>query len=180
MASLWAGEVEPRQVEPDPRPAKRQKASQGETAALKAHFAHACCVNCGLPYTHRHHIAFRRADNGDDIPANIAPLCTACHDLLHSRGSGWERVAAAIRVYVLTSRDRCVYMKSKMSWDRFNARYPLLSEPKAGNAGSPAPRGLGSESDWDRYEEPVWRYRPPEDRPPDFGSENETGFEHVA
>jgi hypothetical protein len=110
---------------PDPRPQRRHKASQSETAALKAHFAHATCVSCGLAYQHRHHIAFRKADSGDDIPVNIAPLCLQCHDLFHSRAPGWERVAAAIRQYVLVDNDRRRYAEEKLG-EKFGRRYPPL------------------------------------------------------
>jgi hypothetical protein len=158
-----------RQVEPDPRPSKRLRASQADWSDIHQEFAHACCVNCGLPYQSLHHVV-PRSQGGDDYKANLAPMCgdgtRGCHGILESHAPGWERVAAAVRVYVLTNRPRCVYVIGKLGWDRFNKRYPLLSEPSAGDANSPRTHGWrengsagGSESD------EVWRYRPPEDEP---------------
>jgi 5-methylcytosine-specific restriction endonuclease McrA len=174
------GQEAQRQVKPDPRPSKRLRASQSDWSDLHQGFAHACCVNCGLPYQSLHHIV-PRSQGGDDYKANLAPMCgdgtRGCHGILESHAPGWERVAAAVRVYVLTNRPRCVYVIGKLGWDRFNKRYPLLSEPGASSAsgsdletahegsyelGSGMPQAAsGSESS----DEPVWRYRPPEDEP---------------
>ena len=125
MASLWAGK-------PDPKPARRYRANQSETAALRNGFEHACCVNCGLRYESLHHIV-PRSQGGDDVAENMAPMCgdgtRGCHGILESHAPGWERIAASVRQYVLLNRGRCVYVISKIGWDRFNARYPLLSEP---------------------------------------------------
>jgi hypothetical protein len=170
MASLWAGAD--RDVEPDWKPEKREKATRYGWAVIYAHFENACCVHCGLPNVKSlHHIAFRKADSGDDVIENLAPMCRPHHDLFHSRGPGWEKVAASLRVYVLTNRDRCVYMKSKLSWERFNKRYPLLSEgvgandPGRAGASSPGISPAGdslapSESDWEHWEAPDERLSP--------------------
>jgi hypothetical protein len=161
------------QVEPDEKPAKRIKATKAEWDKIRAHFEHACCVSTGLPYQHLHHICFRKADSGDDLIENLAPMTLAAHDRFHRRAPGWERDAAAIRVYVLTSRERCVYAIEKIGWDRFSQRYPLLNESEGSPADGPrtASQTTGSSdslSDCERFEEPVWRTRPAEfelDRP---------------
>jgi hypothetical protein len=159
MASLWAGAD--RDVEPDWKPEKREKATRYGWAVIYAHFENACCVHCGLPNVKSlHHIAFRKADSGDDVIENLAPMCRPHHDLFHSRGPGWEQVAASLRVYVLTNRDRCVYMKSKLSWERFSNRYPLLSPgPDAVCAHAGQPSG-SDESDWEHWEAPDERLSP--------------------
>jgi DNA-binding NarL/FixJ family response regulator len=43
------------------------------------------CCNCGAPASHRHHIV-PRSVGGTDRPSNLAPVCEACHSLIHGRG----------------------------------------------------------------------------------------------
>jgi hypothetical protein len=171
---------EVRQVEPDPRPSKRLRASQADWSDIHKEFSHACCVSCGLPYQSLHHVV-PRSQGGDDYKANLAPMCgdgtRGCHGILESHAPGWERIAAAVRVYVLTNRPRCVYVIGKIGWDRFNARYPLLSEGESllpgvrldselpGPAELSKPSGQGSTRSPSESDEPTWRYRPPEDEP---------------
>jgi hypothetical protein len=122
------------EVRIDPRPAKRQKATTAAWTAIREGFAGATCVHCGLAAQSLHHIV-PKSQGGDDVPENLAPLCgdgtRGCHGLIESHGPGWERVVNSIRPYVLLSRPRCVYVIGKIGWDRFNARYPLLSKPDA-------------------------------------------------
>ena len=42
------------------------------------------CCNCGAPAHHRHHIV-PKALGGSDRLSNLAPLCEACHGLVHGR-----------------------------------------------------------------------------------------------
>ena len=42
------------------------------------------CGNCGAPAHHIHHIV-PKALGGSDRPGNLAPLCEACHGLVHGR-----------------------------------------------------------------------------------------------
>lgn len=121
MAS-WGQRIE---VTPDPRPPKRIKATKAEWEQIREHFGDACCVATGLPYQHLHHIAFRRADSGDDVIENLAPLTNEAHERLHKRAPGWERVAAAIRQYVIVDNARRRYAEDKLG-ERFNSRYPAL------------------------------------------------------
>ncbi len=153
MASLWAGS--------DPKPERRVRASQSDWSDIHQHFNGAWCVSCGRPYESLHHI-LPRSQGGDDLVVNLAPLCgsgtTGCHGLLETHAPGWERAAAKVRVYVLTNRERCVYMKSKVSWEAFDKRYPLLSEPDGENR-APArssSQPSGSESDWDDKRKSPW------------------------
>lgn len=159
------------EVHPDPRPSKRYKASRDEWAAIHEHFRGQTVLgtqegyNPDSPAHCLHHIAFKKADGGDDVVENLAPLLTVDHVRFHDHAPGWERVAVAIRSYVLLNRGRCVYVVGKIGWDRLSSRYPLLPEPKEGTGTADphvAPADFGSESDWDKYEEPIWRMRPPD------------------
>lgn len=159
---------------PDPKPRKRQKASQGDWEAIHAQFEHAVCTHCAMRPIELHHVV-PRSQGGDDVVANLVPLCHRHHTILEAHASGWERVAASVRPYVLLNRGRCVYVIGKIGWDRFNKRYPMLSEGDRTRASLGPQRTKGrlsapvspSESDWEadyeRFEGPTWRYRPPED-----------------
>lgn len=115
-------------VEPDPRPAKRIRASQADWSNIHQHFQHACCVSCGLPYRSLHHI-LPRSQGGSDIVDNLVALCgdgsTGCHGILESHAPGWERVAAAIRQYVMVDNARRNYQEDHAG-ESFNRRYPPL------------------------------------------------------
>jgi hypothetical protein len=119
----------PRQVEPRPKPQRRLKATSAQWDEIREGFAPATCVHCGLAAQSLHHIV-PKSQGGDDVPENLAPVCgdgtRGCHGLIESHASGWERVAASIRPYVLLNRPRCAYVIGKIGWDRFNARYPML------------------------------------------------------
>jgi hypothetical protein len=118
----------PRQVEPHPKPLRRVKASSAQWSEIREGFAHATCVHCGLEAQSLHHIV-PKSQGGDDVPENLAPLCgdgtRGCHGKLESHGPGWERVAAAIRQYVITNNARRHYAEQKLG-ARFNRRYPPL------------------------------------------------------
>ena len=153
MAS-WAAH----EVTPDPRPAKRHKATSIEEKKIRKAFEFACCLTCGTRPIERHHV-IPRSQGGDDVIANLVPLCNLHHGILEGHAPGWERVAASVRVYVLTDRARCLYAIGKVGWERFSQRYPLLSEGESLLPGVrfdselPGPRESGStrspsESDW--------------------------------
>lgn len=44
------------------------------------------CLCCGNPAVHAHHI-LHRSLGGDDIDANLAPLCPDCHRCHHSKSA---------------------------------------------------------------------------------------------
>ncbi len=60
---------------------------------------------------------------------NLAPLCgsgtTGCHGLLETHGTGWERVAASVRQYVMVSNERRGYQETHAGGS-FTRRYPPL------------------------------------------------------
>lgn len=121
-----------------------------------------------------HHIV-PRSQGGDDLAENLCPLCHDCHTKLEGHETGWERVAASVRAYVIGNHSRCVYVVGKIGWDRLNSRYPMLSEPGGADGETRTQMSSGrpgsESSDWDQYEEPIFRYRPPEDEPDRFEEE---------
>ncbi len=128
MASLdldmsW-GDNAPRHIKSDPKPAKRHKASSSEWETIRRYFTASCCVSCGLPHQHLHHIAFR-SEGGGDVVENLAPMCLTCHERFHKRSDGWDRVAAAVRQYVMVDNHRRQYAENVLR-ERFNTRYPCL------------------------------------------------------
>ena len=129
---------------------------------MREQFAGQVCVACGLGEQLELHHIVPRSQSGDDVQENLAVLCRSCHTKLEAHFSGWERVAASVRVYVLTSRERCGYMKSKMSWERFSNRYPLLAKPEGGTSyvelELDTPSGFAS--DWEHWEAPDERQSP--------------------
>lgn len=108
----------------DPKPEKRIEATRKQWDELRAKFAHACCVSCGLGAQHLHHIAFRKADSGDDAVENLAPMCNSCHDKFHRHSPGWERIGRAVRFYVYADPNRLLYAIRKLGEEKFNRRYP--------------------------------------------------------
>jgi len=126
----------PEQVFADPRPAKRIRASKAEWTRIREQFAHECCVACGLPANHLHHVVFKKADRGDDVVANLVPICTSCHDRFHSHGIGWERIARHIRAYVMARHSRLDYVIGKMGEELWERRYPPPEGPDVGWANS--------------------------------------------
>lgn len=148
----------------DPRPPKREKASRKGWEAIHAQFEYAVCTHCALRPIELHHVV-SRSQGGDDVVENLCPLCHVCHMKLEGHETGWERVAASVRQYVILSRPRCVYVIGKIGWDRFNARYPMLNESEGSPADGPlkASQTTGSSdslSDWEKYERPDERVSP--------------------
>lgn len=64
------------------------------------HFEYDECAVCGTPHRiHLHHVLFR-SHGGDDVRANIAPLCQHDHDGYHlNRGDVRERLANHIQAH---------------------------------------------------------------------------------
>ncbi len=116
----------------DPKPVKRVKATPDGWRQIHAHFRGQplmCAGGIGYrpedPSHCLHHIAFKRADSGDDLVENLVPLRSDDHVRLHARSRGWKEVAAAIRQYVMADTDRRHYAEVKLG-ERLNRRYPPL------------------------------------------------------
>lgn len=62
---------------PDPKPAKRIVATRSQWADLRFEKLGMCRI-CDAPYTELHHLVSKSL-RGDDIAANLVPLCHACH-----------------------------------------------------------------------------------------------------
>ncbi len=113
---------------PDPKPAKRIKATPTDWEIIRKFFAYSPCAHCGQAYESLHHI-LPRSQGGSDLVDNLVPLCgdgtRGCHGTLESHAPGWERIAASIRQYVMVSNDRRGYQEDKAG-ESFNRRYPPL------------------------------------------------------
>lgn len=68
----------------DPKPAPRIRASKEEWAGIHKGFVNERCWVCGGSWSDLHHIV-SRAHSGDDVVANLAPLCRACHTAVEER-----------------------------------------------------------------------------------------------
>jgi hypothetical protein len=135
MASLSFSESEyeahlegphaPRQVQPDEKPARRIRATGSEWGALRASFSGQVCVSCTSGGQLELHHILPRSQSGDDLAINLVVICRSCHTKLEGHESGWERVAAAVRQYVITDNRRRYYQEDHAG-DFFNRRYPRL------------------------------------------------------
>ena len=67
-----------------PKPPMRFKASKKDWQTLRENFAGLACWVCGDAWTDLHHIV-PRSRSGDDVYANLAPLCRACHARVEAR-----------------------------------------------------------------------------------------------
>lgn len=68
--------------EPDPKPPRRLRQTGAARSKLLSEQA---CRACPRRATEGHHI-LHRSQGGDDVSANIMPLCLHCHRLYHDGG----------------------------------------------------------------------------------------------
>jgi len=61
----------------------RRKATPTEWSKLRD-LKRGPCRCCGSSFSGLHHVVFR-SHGGDDVAANLVPLCTVCHELVHKR-----------------------------------------------------------------------------------------------
>jgi hypothetical protein len=81
------------------------------------------CRSCDEPASNGHHLV-PRSLRGDDVEANVVPLCgtgtTGCHGEYENHGSDWGLVAASIRASLTEAE--LEYVLEKKGAD-FLARY---------------------------------------------------------
>ena len=103
---------------PDPKPIARHVATRAEWERIVA-AKDGPCRSCGGRRESFHH-AVPRSLGGDDVEANIIPLCgsgtTGCHGIYETRQAGWEIVAAAIRHSLTTLEERYIVAKKGKWW----------------------------------------------------------------
>lgn len=68
----------------DAKPLKRYRASKEEWAGIHKAFTHERCWICSGRWSDLHHI-LSRGQGGDDVVANLAPLCRECHTRVEQR-----------------------------------------------------------------------------------------------
>lgn len=101
------------EVSPDPRPPARHIASNEEWEAIIRAKA-GPCRGCGELATEFHHLV-ARSQRGDDVAANIVPLCSFCHRVYTDKTPGWEDVAHAVR-HTLTPAEIAYMADKKSKW----------------------------------------------------------------
>lgn len=109
---------------PDPKPESRHVADREQWDRIV--FAKAGpCRGCGAPGESFHHLV-PRSLRGDDVEANVIPLCghgtRGCHGALENHTGGWEEVAHAVR-HSLTPLE-VAYVKTKKSKAWLERYYP--------------------------------------------------------
>lgn len=88
----------PPDVRSDPKPAPRIKVSRERWKELRAVKDGPCRICGQQPPNELHHL-YSRARGGDDVPENLVPLCTVCHDAVTCNDT------AALRVLYATITD---------------------------------------------------------------------------
>ena len=110
-----------REVTPDWKPEKRKKATTKRWGEMRRGLNERCLV-CGDPAQSAHHIV-RKAQGGDDVPANLAALCghgtRGCHGLVEAR----HRPTLSTLRYAL-SDDQLDYVLKKKGQAWFDRAYP--------------------------------------------------------
>jgi len=112
-------------VRPDWKGGARHVASRAEWDMIVEEKAGPCRA-CGELEVSFHHIV-PRSLGGDDVPANLIPLCgsgtTGCHGEYETRGLKWRQVCAAIRETLTdVEHDYVVGTKGEGFLERY---YPL-------------------------------------------------------
>lgn len=70
-----------------------------------------CALCRAAKHLHLHHIYFR-SHGGDDVRANILPLCRSCHDAYHLHRA--DGIGKRLGEYLLSHRpDTIAYLKEK-------------------------------------------------------------------
>lgn len=92
----------------DPKPQKRYRASKERWEDIRDAFSDERCWACGGRWTELHHI-LNRSHSGDDVTANLAPVCSECHRRIEARD---PVVRSLIRQALMPSN--LAYLRSKL------------------------------------------------------------------
>jgi 5-methylcytosine-specific restriction endonuclease McrA len=108
------------EVTPDPKPVSRHRDRRAGRDKLKRDRK---CRGCGQIHLNvfRHHIVPKGSQGGDDVDANLIPLCSLCHDDLHHH-PGEERIKVRLAVRESLREEELAYVEQKvgLAWlDRF-------------------------------------------------------------
>jgi len=110
-----------RAAAPDPRPERRIVDLKAGIDKLRLEARCRACGIVGKPLERAHLVG--RGVGGDDVDANLVPLCSPCHRRLHTHERGWRVVASALRRN-LTNVELC-YIVDHKSLDWLDEVYPL-------------------------------------------------------
>ncbi len=111
----------------DPRPPKRVKDSRaGKAKVEREGRCRVCGTRRGLNRAH----LVAKGQRGDDVAANIVPLCgsgtAGCHGALTDHRRGWETVAGILRARLRP--DELAYVLEKKGQDWLDRVYPEFKE----------------------------------------------------
>ncbi|MCR4338582.1 MAG: HNH endonuclease [Gemmatimonadaceae bacterium] len=133
---------------PDVKDAGRLVADRDDWTRIVAE-KHGPCRSCQSTDRIEFHHVVPRSLRGDDLPANVVPLCQDCHGAWERKTPGWEEIAHAIRASLTPlERQYVVAKKGKRFLDRYYAEGALC--PKCRRQASitaeakPKPEGAAS------------------------------------
>ncbi len=95
----------------DPKTPKRYRASQFEWSGIHQAFEDERCWVCDEVWTELHHI-LARSHSGDDVVANLAPLCRECHRRIEARDS---EARSLVRQALMPSN--IAYLRSRLGYE---------------------------------------------------------------
>ena len=133
---------------PDPKPAKRMKASRWRWSVMRELLLKSGtrCVGCGTSSRLSLHHVVPKSLGGDDLIANLVPLCGSgtegCHGIYEGRLEGWEAVADGIRAALSPIQRAFVVRKKSEEWlDRYYPAGPRARKKEGAVAPSSSLQG---------------------------------------
>jgi len=95
----------------DAKSPKRYRASQSEWSGIHQAFEDDRCWVCDEVWTELHHI-LARSHSGDDVVANLAPVCRECHARIEARDS---EARSLLRQAFMPSN--IAYLRSRLGYE---------------------------------------------------------------
>lgn len=110
---------------PDPKPPKPYRASRQEWERIRADLLPAWCRVCGARRAESLHHVVRRSKSGEDVRANLLPVCgdgvRGCHGLIEAR-SLWA--LGRVREAILEDPAMTDYVVGLKGWGWLDRAYP--------------------------------------------------------
>jgi hypothetical protein len=132
-------------AKPDPKPVRRRRATAAEWKRLRRRKLGPCrvCKKWG-PSISLHHLVGRDL-GGDDVGANLVPLCGSGTTLDHGKVEHFDREACQTLRASLTTEE-VAYVVGRKSAYWLDRRYPLPDEAEAVQANKEEDPSVGSSS----------------------------------